>query len=159
MIKRNIGSLRIGRTILVMLMLVLVGLAACRHAADPRLSAADSLLEEHPDSAQMILESSRLPDKASDYDRALYGMLLTHARYKNFIDETDDSLISKSADYFVREGIDSMAARALFLAGMIQMNSNRLGDAVVSFSKGLDLARESQSYMWEGQCARGLDIL
>lgn len=157
--KRNIGSFRIGRTILVMLMLVLVGLTACRHAADPRLSVADSLLEEHPDSALMLMESYRLPDKASDHDRALYGMLLTHARYKNFIDETDDSLISKSADYFVREGIDSMAARALFLTGMMQMNSNRLGDAAVSFSKGLDLARASHSYMWEGRCAMGLENL
>lgn len=131
----------------------------CKGRVDPILSEIDFKMEEHPDSALMLLDSYRLSDNTSDYDRAYYGLLLTHARYKNFIDETNDSLISASADYFLKHNCQEQAARSLFLQGMIQMNANRFGEAAVSFSKGLDIAKDSKQYMWEGQCARGLFML
>ncbi len=131
----------------------------CKGRVDPILSEADFKMEEHPDSALMLLDSYRLSDSTSDYDRAYYGMLLTHARYKNFIDETNDSLINASSEYFLQHGDKKLASRSLFLQGMIQMNANRLGEAAVFFSKGLDIAKESKQYMWEGQCARGLFLL
>ena len=134
-------------------------ISGCSHNADPRLLSADELMEERPDSALSILETYTGAWDADDYDGALHGLLLTQARYKNFIDETDDSLISASADYFIKHDDKALASRALFHAGMIQMNSNRLGDAAVSFTKGLDLARDSKSYMWEGRCAQGLFMI
>lgn len=144
---------------------VMVGLwilcivGGCRNSSDPRLSEADSLIEDLPDSAMMILDGYRLGANSTAGDSAYYGMLLTHARYKNFIDETDDSLISASADFFLKHNDKEKAARSLFLKGMIQMNAQKFGDAAVSFSKGLDIAREQKSYMWEGQCARALFML
>lgn len=131
----------------------------CHRRVDPLLSDVDTKMEEYPDSAMLLLDSYTLSDNTSDYDRAYYGMLLTHARYKNFIDETNDSLISLSTDYFLEHGYKALASRSLFLQGMIQMNANRLGEAAVSFSKGLDIAKESKQYMWEGQCARGLRMI
>ncbi len=116
-------------------------------------------MEEHPDSALMILSDYRLAPTASTADSAYYALLLTHARYKNFIDETDDSLISVATDYFLQHDDDEKASRALFLKGMIQMNANRLGEAAVSFKHGLDIAQEGKHYMWEGQCAKGLCML
>ncbi len=131
----------------------------CHRRVDPLLSDVDTKMEEYPDSAMLLLDSYTLSDNTSDYDRAYYGMLLTHARYKNFIDETNDSLISLSTDYFLEHGYKALASRSLFLQGMIQMNANRLGEAAVSFSKGLDIAKESKQYIWEGQCARGLCMI
>ncbi|MDE7095935.1 MAG: hypothetical protein K2O47_00390, partial [Muribaculaceae bacterium] len=126
------------------------------HHIDPRLTEADAKMEDHPDSAMIILDRYEISPETSDLDRAMYGLLLTHARYKNFIDETDDSLISCSANYFLDHDDKELASRALFLQGIIRMNANHLGEAAVSFSKGLDIARENKSYMWEGQCAFGL---
>ena len=140
-------------------LLIISLLGGCRQALDPQLIAADSKMEEHPDSAMMLLNEYRLPAGSSAADSAYYGLLLTHARYKNFIDETDDSLISVSADYYLRHGDKERAARALFLQGMIRMNAKSLGEAAVSFRKGLDIAREGKHYMWEGQCARGLFLI
>lgn len=140
-------------------LLVLSLVSGCRNNLDPRLSEANSLMEDFPDSALMILNDYRLSANSTAGDSAYYGMLLTHARYKNFIDETDDSLISASADFFLKHGDKEKASRSLFLKGMIQMNDEKLGDAAVSFSRGLDIARENKSYMWEGQCARGLFML
>lgn len=39
------------------------------------------------------------------------------------------------------------------------MEANKFGDAAVSFTRGLDLAREKGCHMWEGQCARGMLML
>ena len=144
-----------GPAILVGLLIVSL-LSGCRHSSDPSLAAADSLMEEHPDSALMMLNEYPSGTPTSKADSAYYALLLTHARYKNFIDETDDSLISSATDYFLDHDDKGKASRALFLQGMIRMNANRLGEAAVSFRKGLDIAREGKQYMWEGQCARGL---
>ena len=131
-------------------------ICGCSHSIDPRLKLAESIMEEHPDSALIILTDIDASKFSHPEDRALYGLLLAHARYKNFIDDTNDSLISASAEYFLNQDDKERSSRALFLKGIIQMNADRLGEAAVSFTKGLDIAKESKQYMWEGQCARGL---
>ncbi|MDE6548216.1 MAG: tetratricopeptide repeat protein [Muribaculaceae bacterium] len=154
--KRNIRFISIIGPVIMTSMLIFSFLCSCRRSVDPRLVDADSIIEECPDSAMIILDEYEITDNSSEYDRALYGLLLTHARYKNFIDEADDSIISAAADYFLEQGDKEEAARALFLKGMIEMNADKLGEASVAFSHGLDIAREGKLYMWEGQCARGL---
>ncbi len=131
----------------------------CHRGFDSRLSDVDSMMKDHPDSALMILNSYSLANAASDADRAYYIMLQTDARYKNFIDEINDSLISFSTDYFMEHGDKELASRALFLQGVIRMNANRLGEAAVSFSKGIDIASEAKSYMWEGRNCGGLVLI
>lgn len=79
-------------------------MSGCTHKPDPTLVTVESIMEVHPDSALMILEGLRLPEKAPEGDRALYNLLLTQARYKNFIDEENDSLIRSSAYYFIEKG-------------------------------------------------------
>ena len=147
-------------SVAVLLGLLLIGfMGSCGRRPDPVLAEADSKMEEHPDSALMLLDGYDLTAAGSALDSAYYALLLTHARYKNFIDETNDSLISRAVSYFLDHGDDEKASRALFLQGIIQMNANRLGEAAVSFRKGLDIAHEGKYYMWEGQCARGLHML
>jgi len=55
-------------------------LSGYRHTPDGRLLHAESIMEQHPDSALMILEAMRLSDNAPEGDRALYALLLTHAQ-------------------------------------------------------------------------------
>lgn len=143
----------------ILLLTALCMIIGCNHQPDPRLLEADALIDEHPDSALRLLEGLDMPEDAPEKDRATYTMLLTHARYKNFIDEDNDSMIRMAADYFTRHNDIGNAARSLYILGMVQMNTGRLGDAAVSFRKGLDMARENNYYMWEGQCARGLFML
>ena len=49
-------------------------------------------METYPDSALSILESITYPQKMPRADRALYALLLTQARHKNYIALEDDSL-------------------------------------------------------------------
>lgn len=57
-------------------------------------------MAEYPDSALIFLESIPFPQKLSRADRALYALLLTQARYKNYITLDDDSLIKVAVDYY-----------------------------------------------------------
>lgn len=74
--------------------LLSVSLSSCSSSVkNPLLLCADSLMEVSPDSALSILESISSPQKLSRADRALYALLLTQARHKNYVPLDDDSLI------------------------------------------------------------------
>lgn len=60
---------------------------ACHESRTPALDTARELMNEHPDSALVILESLDPDSGMTATDRAVYGLLLTQARYKNFIDK------------------------------------------------------------------------
>jgi len=72
-----------------------VSLSSCSSPSvkNQLLLCADSLMETYPDSALSILESITYPQKMPRADRALYALLLTQARHKNYIALEDDSLI------------------------------------------------------------------
>lgn len=76
--------------------LMSVSLSSCSSSVkSPLLLSADSLMEIYPDSALSILESISSPQKLPCADRALYALLLTQARHKNYIALGDDSLIKR----------------------------------------------------------------
>lgn len=145
--------------IFMVALLVVCIICSCRNSSDPRLVEIDTLMESNPDSALTLLKDYTLTPNSSSSDSAYFALLLTQARYKTFIDETDDSLISVAVDWFERHKDTEKATRALFLQGMVRLNAQRFGDAAVSFSKGLDIAHAGKHYLWEGQCARGLCII
>ena len=71
--------------------LLSVSLSSCSSSVkNPLLLCADSLMEVSPDSALSILESISSPQKLSRADRALYALLLTQARHKNYVPLDDD---------------------------------------------------------------------
>lgn len=132
---------------------------SCLRLPDQRLVKAESVMEQNPDSAMAILSGINLADDASEYDRQLYNLLYAHAQYKNFIDEDNDSILKDAVEFFSDRKDWDEASKSLFLLGSSQMNANRLGEAVVSFKRGRDIAEKSNCYLWEGQCARGLSHL
>lgn len=115
----------------------------------------EDLLIEYPDSVVRELENYA-PAISNQEQTARYGLLLTHARYKSFIEEYDDSLISQSAQYFIEHKQAREASLALFLQGNILRNRGEFGSAVVAQLRGLELAAKANLPMEEGLCARGL---
>ena len=82
--------------------LMSVSLSSCSSSVkSPLLLSADSLMEIYPDSALSILESISSPQKLPRADRALYALLLTQARHKNYIALGDDSLIKTAVGFLL----------------------------------------------------------
>lgn len=84
---------------------------------NPLLLCADSLMETYPDSALSILESISSPQKLPRADRALYALLLTQAKYKNYITLEDDSLIKTAVEYYGDRKKSLYAAKAHYYWG------------------------------------------
>ena len=107
--------------LLVILAAMVLGavLPGCHHEPryDSRLTAADSLMQKHPDSALAILKAlspnSSSPARGevarsdggggvefSNADKAYHALLLTQARYKCYVTATSDSNINLALAYF-----------------------------------------------------------
>ena len=86
----------------ILLFLGLLLLMACndpKHVTDT-LHRAEALMNEHPDSALTLLQSVSPDEMGQNRTRALYALLYTQAQDKNYIDESNDSLISVAVDYY-----------------------------------------------------------
>lgn len=95
-----------------------ISLSSCSSSAkNPLLLCADSLMEAYPDSALFILESISSPQKLPRADRALYALLLTQAKYKNYIPLENDSLIKTAVEYYGDRKKSLYAAKAHYYWG------------------------------------------
>ena len=86
----------------ILLLLGLLLLMACndpKHVTDT-LHRAEALMNEHPDSALTLLKLVSPDEMGQNSTRALYALLYSQAQDKNYIDETNDSLISVAVDYY-----------------------------------------------------------
>lgn len=117
-------------------------------ATDAALASAEELMEERPDSALAVLCAidSTAIDNAGR--RALHGLLMSEARYKNFIDETDDSIIAASAAYFGRKGDDRRLMRSRFIQAKIQFNNSDYTHSIVSALKAEKLAKQDSDNLY-----------
>ena len=98
--------------------LMSVSLSSCSSSVKSSLLlSADSLMEIYPDSALSILESISSPQKLPRADRALYALLLTQARHKNYIALEDDSLIKTAVEYYGDKKKSVRAAKAHYYWG------------------------------------------
>ena len=120
-------------------------LAACTEKTDYNtlLVRADSLMNLHPDSALNILESISTESPKTKADRAYYALLLTQARDKNYIVQTDDSLIRIAVRYYDSMRDNRMQARAYYLWGSVCRDKNRQTEAIEKYIRATDLAQKA----------------
>ena len=103
-------------TILAMLLLASCILAACtRSSPNIQLVQADSLIQKFPDSALHFLQGIQPKGLHLAADRAYYALLLTQVKDKNFIHQTEDSLIRIAVQYYDSTKNTAMQARAHYL--------------------------------------------
>lgn len=114
---------------------------------NPLLSHADSLMTEQPDSALAILENIPYPQKLSHADRALYALLLTQARHKNYITLDNDSLIKVAVDYYGDREKSLRAAQAHYYWGATYRDKERISFAVEEYLKAIQLMPEENEFM------------
>ena len=118
-----------------------VSLSSCSSPSVKKqlLLCADSLMETYPDSALSILESITYPQKMPRADRALYALLLTQARHKNYIALEDDSLIKTAVDYYGDKKKSLRAAKAHYYWGAIYSEKGYASFAVEEYLTAIRL--------------------
>ena len=106
--------------ILPLLFLLTVSCAR-RDEALRLLEKAQSLIESAPDSALMYLDSIFLPEKFLSKENYMeYLVTNVQAKYKNFKDIKDDTLIFEAKDYFIGKAHDpKLIAQSYLYSGCI----------------------------------------
>ena len=128
-------------TILILLFLLLA-MIACN---DPKsvtdaLHRAEALMNEHPDSALSILNAVSPDEMGQNSTRAHYALLYTQAQDKNYIDETNDSLISVAVDYYRNTDDTRHKFLSHYYKGRVLANAENYLDATTCYMEAEQLA-------------------
>lgn len=104
-------------------------LASCseRKETDASLDRAEQMMSQHPDSSLMILNNIRPTELRNERQRALYALLLTQARDKNYLDSLQsDSLMKTAVDFYEKAGNDkrTLGKAYFYYAKLEKANSN-----------------------------------
>ncbi len=104
LLQKNTIFVGVKQLLVVILVMLVLGavVPGCSNATryDSRLTTADSLMHDNPDSALAIIEAVNRDSLTTEHDRAYRDLLLTQARYKAYIPATSDSDINRALSYY-----------------------------------------------------------
>ena len=121
---------------------------SCRDGgrAEGILRTADSLMEEHPDSALAILKRDSLEICRSGKDfRLWYALSRTEADDKCYILHVSDSAIRIAAGCYDSYGSALQRVRANYLLGRVYCDMHLYGHVLTSFNKAIAVEAENDS--------------
>ena len=141
-----------------LLILLTMAISACHSqpAYDSRLLLADSIMQHRPDSALALLRNLNASDLSSEADVALHALLLSHAYDKNYIDLTNDSLISIAVDYFSEGNEPRYAMLAYYYHACVLFNAQKYSDCVLACMKAELSAKQISDDFYLGMIYRHL---
>ena len=129
-------------------LLLCATLFSCRDGgrSESILRTADSLMEEHPDSALAILKRDSLEICRSGKDfRLWYALSRTEADDKCYILHVSDSAIRIAAGCYDSYGSAFQRVRADYLLGRVYCDMHLYGHALTSFNKAIAVDAENDS--------------
>ena len=127
-----------------MLLLLACCITACTNRENKEvLNHAESLMEDHPDSAWTILKGIEKSSLSSKEEQARYSLLMSMALDKNYIDTTSFDVLQPAIDYYLEKGNPTEKLRTYYYQGRIFQNRGDRDKALNSFIKGIDVSTES----------------
>lgn len=125
-------------------------LLSCHNSSDTKaiLNTAGSLMADEPQKAKLLLETIAPAKLDRPSLKAKYALLYSQALDKNYIDKTDDSLISIAVEYFDRKGNNEEKALANYYHGRVYENAGDVDNAIGSYIKSEEAASQTfDSYL------------
>lgn len=119
-------------------------------SANAVLDIAEKVMDEYPDSALTLLSDTSI-HYSSERQRALHALLLTQARHKNYIDETNDSLITTAVNYFDKHGDKPRLMKSLFYTATINLNVTDYREAMTNAMQAQNIAEVLKNVYWQGR--------
>lgn len=126
--------------LIITALLAVATLSSCAdRKANETMSLAESLMEDAPDSALVVIESIDTTRLAGKAQRARYSLLYSIALDKNYIDTTDTRVIMPAVRYYNHHGTPDEKMKSLYYLGRVQYNAGEYESAVVSLTKAKEL--------------------
>lgn len=123
------------------------------------LLKAEQQMDEHPDSALILLQKLDTKQLTSADEKALYALLYSQALYKNYIDVTDDSLINIAVRHYDNKDDVRHKFLAHYYKGCVHYNAKDYTKAILSFSKAELLLEDLHDDYYSGLLFQNLGYL
>ena len=107
------------------------------------LLQAEELMYPAPDSALHILQGMTPP--ADELNRATWALLLTQAKYKCFVDQSD-SLVNVAYDYFMKGEDAQRKALTLYHKGVLYKEKNQVDKALPYYLQASEEVKLTEDY-------------
>ena len=127
------------RLLYVLVMVLFTGIIfSCTENSElkKQFASAESLMNNHPDSALAVLRKINRSSLSSDKMKAKYALLMSQALDKNYIDTTSFDILQPAIDYFLRKGTADEKLRTYYYQGRIYQNRENNDSAMQSFMRG-----------------------
>lgn len=137
------------KKLLYVFLLFALCVVGCSRKVDSRLVLADSLVENRPDSAYVILRSVNPDSLSGGENRALYSLLMSQAMYKCNVRAKNDSLINIAVDYYKSTDNRANYARSLLFKGAVLYEMGEKEEAL-RFYKQAESVADTSNYDFIG---------
>ena len=118
------------------IILVLCLVACNRHSKHwETLMQVETFIVQRPDSALAVLEHINISELKGKEDRARYALLYTQAKDKNYIDETDLSLICEAPKYYKESDNVRYRFLSLYYYGRVLCNNSDFHKAIIAYTE------------------------
>lgn len=127
------------RLLYVLVMVLFTGIIfSCSENSEleKQFASAESLMNNHPDSALAVLRNINHSSLSSDKMKAKYALLMSQALDKNYIDTTSLDILQPAIDYYLRKGTADEKLRTYYYQGRIYQNRENNDSAMQSFMRG-----------------------
>lgn len=142
---------------LLYIFVILTAITACTSSAvKHKLSTAEEMMTERPDSALELIQAIDTSDLRTKSEKALYALLLSQALDKNYIDLTSDSIIAGAVDYYSHSDDRYHDMLSQYYFGRIKYNAGDFPRSLVAMFKAHDIAKELNLNFWIAMTARGI---
>ncbi len=135
--------------VILFIVLLLAVIAGChRHSpAWQRMDVAEKIMNEHPDSALVILDSINPSVLSGKEERARHALLLSMALDKNYIDTTTFDVLQPAIDYYLKKGTADQKLKTLYYQGRIYDNQGDHDKEMGCYLKAEEFMKEATDMM------------
>ena len=121
-------------------------LASCSHHSKhwETLTQIETFVEENPDSALSVLQSSEVDDLSGSEEKAKHALLLLMALDKNDVAETDFEILHPAIDYYKNNGTPTEQMLTLFYQGQIHRINSQYAQALACFGEAIKIDENSK---------------
>ena len=126
----------------LILFVVLISVVGCTGGYHKDFEKVESLMREHPKDALAVLDSLKKYPIKGKTANARFALLYSQALDKNYIDVTDDSLISIAEAWYTRKGSVREKYLSHYYKGVVNSNAKKYPEAITAFSRAQKYEKE-----------------
>src|SRR5574344_60602 len=125
-------------------------LTSCEHHEnDPRLLAAERLMDSNPDSAYQIIQNIQSLLHKDAANNALYLLLKTQSAWKTFHEVKNDTMLSKSIVYYNKVNDHEHLAKSYYYRGIVRKESGHLPSALDDYLHASSEIEKTDNFLYK----------